>query len=64
MLSFDPPIAMCSIEAASADRRALERIEREITLRPDNANAMMRGAVTLAYLGEGERAKEWASRAL
>jgi adenylate cyclase len=51
-------------EAAAADRRALERIEREITLRPDNAYAMMRGAITLAYLGEKERAKEWASRAL
>lgn len=51
-------------EAAAADRRALERIEREITVRPDNAYAMMRGAITLAYLGEKERAKEWASRAL
>ena len=25
---------------------------------------MMKGAITLAYLGEKERAKEWASRAL
>jgi hypothetical protein len=44
-------------EAAAADRRALERIEREITVRPDNAYAMMRGAITLAYLGDHERAR-------
>ncbi|CAN7752725.1 adenylate/guanylate cyclase domain-containing protein [Mesorhizobium sp. LjNodule214] len=51
-------------EAKSSARWELERIEREISLRPDNANAMMRGAVALGYLGETERAKEWASRAL
>jgi adenylate cyclase len=32
-------------EAISAHRRALERIEREIALRPENATAMMRGAI-------------------
>jgi adenylate cyclase len=51
-------------EAKASARWALERIEREISLRPDNANAMMRGAVALAYLGEKERAKDWASRAM
>ncbi|OCP15091.1 adenylate/guanylate cyclase domain-containing protein [Ensifer sp. LC163] len=51
-------------EAKSSARWELERIEREISLRPDNANAMMRGAIALAYLGEKERAQEWASRAL
>jgi adenylate cyclase len=51
-------------EAKSSARWELERIEKEISLRPDNANAMMRGAVSLAYLGEKERAKEWAARAL
>ena len=50
-------------ECISAARRKLERIEREISLRPDNAYAMVHGAVALAYLGERERAKEWASRA-
>ncbi len=51
-------------EFISAARRALERIEREIALRPDNADAIVFGSMTLAYLGEKERAKEWASRAL
>ena len=31
--------------------------KREITVRPDNAYAMMRGAITLAYLGDHERAR-------
>jgi adenylate cyclase len=51
-------------EFNSAARRALERIEREIALRPDNAVAIVFGSMALAYLGEKERAKEWASRAL
>jgi adenylate cyclase len=50
-------------DADSAWRRALERIEKEIALRPDNAGALVHGAVALAYLGEKERAKQWASRA-
>ena len=51
-------------EFRSAARRALERIEREIALRPDNADALASGCIALAYLGEKERAIEWASRAL
>jgi adenylate cyclase len=51
-------------EFNSAARRTLERIEREIALRPDNATAIVWGSGALAYLGEKERAKEWASRAL
>ena len=51
-------------EFNDASRRALDRIEKEIALRPDNARAMGFGATVLAYLGEKERAKEWASRAL
>jgi len=51
-------------EFNDASHRALERIEKEIALRPDNARAMGFGATVLAYLGEKERAKEWASRAL
>jgi adenylate cyclase len=51
-------------ELQSAARRALERIEREIALRPDNATALAFGSLALAYLEEKERAMEWASRAL
>jgi adenylate cyclase len=51
-------------EFRSAARRSLERIEREIALRPDNATAIVFGSAALAYLGEKERAMEWASRAL
>jgi adenylate cyclase len=51
-------------ELSAAARRALERVEREIALHPDNARALALGAIMLAYLGEKERAKEWASRAL
>jgi adenylate cyclase len=51
-------------EGRVAAGRALERIEREIALRPYNANAMALGAINLAYLDEKERSKEWASRAL
>jgi adenylate cyclase len=49
-------------EAMSARRRALERIEQEIAVRPDNGHALMMGAVVLAYMGEKERARQWASR--
>jgi adenylate cyclase len=51
-------------EFISAVHRTLERLEKEIALRPDNARAMTFGAIALAYLGEKERVKEWASRAL
>jgi adenylate cyclase len=51
-------------ECQYAARRALERLELEISLRPDNANALVNGVIALAYLGENQRAKEWASRAL
>ena len=48
----------------SASRRALERIEREIEAHPDNATALAMGAIDLALLGEKDRAKQWALRAL
>jgi adenylate cyclase len=51
-------------ECASTTRRAMARIEREIALRPDNQDALAHGAGSLGYLGEMERAKEWAMRAL
>ncbi|PAP93252.1 adenylate/guanylate cyclase domain-containing protein [Mesorhizobium wenxiniae] len=51
-------------ESATATYRALERIEREVAARPDNANALAHGALALARLGEKERASEWIDRAL
>ena len=51
-------------ESESVARGALARIEKEIAARPDNGHAMTIGAIVLAYLGETERAKEWASRAM
>jgi adenylate cyclase len=51
-------------ELISALRRALQRIEREIEAHPDNATALALGAIELAQLGEKERAKQWALRAL
>ena len=51
-------------ECLATSRQALARIEREIALRPDNEDAMILGASVLASLGETERAKEWAMRAL
>jgi len=48
----------------AAARRALDRIEKEIALHPDNAHALVFGVYVLAQLGEKERADDWASRAL
>ena len=52
------------VERNVAARRALERVEKEIALRPDNGSAIAHGVLALARLGEKERAAEWASRAL
>ena len=54
----------CDGEARGAARRALERIEREIAMRPDNALALSFGVCMLVQLGDKERANEWISRAL
>jgi adenylate cyclase len=51
-------------ECKSVARRALMRVEKEIAVRPDNGHAMTIGAIVLANLGETERAKEWALRAM
>src|SRR5262249_46496407 len=51
-------------EAQDAARRAVERIEREIALHPDNGLALSWGAGLLVQLGDKERAREWVSRAL
>ncbi len=51
-------------DAEAAERRAFERAERELHLRPENARAAYVAAGALVTMGEPERAKEWASRAL
>ncbi|WP_457939821.1 TPR end-of-group domain-containing protein [Mesorhizobium sp. 10J20-29] len=51
-------------EFRKTTHEALERIEREIAMRRDNANAIAHGALALARLGEKERAVEWIERAL
>jgi adenylate cyclase len=47
-----------------AARKALERAEKELTLRPENPRPAYLGAGCLIELGEPERAREWLSRAL
>jgi adenylate cyclase len=52
-----------------ADRKrsawlGLERAERELNLHPENSSSAQYGALALAHLGECDRAKEWAARAL
>ncbi len=47
-----------------AARRALARVEKVIATEPDHGNAMSFGVTALVALGETERAKEWAMRAL
>jgi adenylate cyclase len=50
--------------AHRAARRALERCEKIVAVEPDNGSAMGFAVGALAALGEEERAKEWAERAL
>ncbi len=45
-------------------RRALERCERIVAAEPDNGSALGFAVGALAALGEAERAKAWAERAL
>jgi len=51
-------------EMESAARRGIERAESELTLHPENPRAAYFGANALAALGEKDRAREWAARAL
>jgi adenylate cyclase len=48
----------------TAAREGVVRAERELTLHPENPRPAYLGAVGLAALGELDRAKEWAARAL
>ena len=46
-----------------AARQCLGRVEAEVEAHPDNAGAFAFGSAILAELGQGARAKEWASLA-
>jgi adenylate cyclase len=48
----------------TAAREGVARAERELMMRPENPRPAYLGAVGLAALGELDRAKEWAGRAL
>jgi adenylate cyclase len=68
---LSPHVAAMSYEALgrhegceSAARRTLGRIQQEVAAHPDNPMALVVGAITLAYLGETDRAKQWALRTL
>ena len=47
-----------------AAREGVARAERELMLHPENPRPAYLGAMGLAALGELDRAKEWAGRAL
>ena len=47
-----------------AARRGFERVEKALESNPRDAAAVGNGAMCLAVLGEKERAKEWAKRAM
>jgi adenylate cyclase len=47
-----------------AAREGVVRAERELALHPDNPRPAYLGALGLAALGESDRAKDWAERAL
>src|SRR5437763_82784 len=51
-------------DSKSTARKAIERAESELTLHPENRRAAYLGANALATLGEKDRAREWAARAL
>jgi adenylate cyclase len=50
--------------ARRAARRSITRAEKIVAMEPDNGSAMGHGFGALAALGEIERAKEWAERAV
>jgi adenylate cyclase len=51
-------------DETEAARRGVKRAERELVRTPENPRPACLGAIALAELGEVERAKEWAARAL
>jgi adenylate cyclase len=50
--------------AIAAARRTLERVEKVVVAEPDHGVAMGFGVTALATIGQVERAKEWAARAM
>jgi TolB-like protein/Tfp pilus assembly protein PilF len=50
--------------AQRAARLTVARVEKVLAVEPDNGSATSFGVTALAVLGEAERAKEWAERAL
>lgn len=50
-------------EAVKARRQAVELIENHLDLNPDDTRALYIGASNLSFLGDSQRAMEWASRA-
>jgi len=69
---FESPIFMSQIyrdlgqveEAVEAGRLGFQRIEAELSMRPENTRAIALGADYLAADGQEDRALEWTSRAL
>jgi adenylate cyclase len=51
-------------EKYNAARRAIERIERELVLHPEDPRPAYMGIAALIELGENDRAREWTGRAL
>jgi adenylate cyclase len=51
-------------DMAAAAREGVARAERELALHPENPRPAHLGAVALAALGELDRAKDWAARAI
>ena len=45
-------------------RVVVERAERQLNLHPENSGPAQMGSLALAHLGERDRAREWADRAL
>lgn len=51
-------------QAETTGRLGFERIEAELRVRPENTRAIALGADHLAAVGQHDRARQWASRAL
>ncbi len=51
-------------DSESAAHRGIERAKSELTLHPENARPAYLGAAALVTVGDYDRAREWASRAL
>jgi adenylate cyclase len=45
-------------------QRTIEQVEKVLTCDPDNGAALAFGAISLAYLGNANRAREWIERSL